>query len=350
MPTTAFTASPLDPYVIAEIGMNYEGSMERAKAMISSVARAGGHAAKFQTYKAETLASKGHSPAYWDTSKEATPSQYELFQKFDAFGPEEYAELATHCASVGVDFMSTPFDLDAVDFLEPLVPQFKVASADLTNVPLLRKIAKTGKPVLMSTGGSTLLEISIALDTLESAGATGIGLLHCVLRYPTPIEVANLATITTLREQFGHRATIGYSDHVPPNEHGDVPALDLACAFGATVLEKHFTDDRTATGNDHYHAFDEAGLRIFTERRTLYRTLAGSGEPDMSTQASARLNARRRIMFARDVAAGSILRDEDLIPLRADIGLEVSRWDEVIGHTLGVDRAEGDALVLEDLR
>jgi sialic acid synthase SpsE len=349
MSKNAFEATPLDPYVIAEIGMNYEGSMERAKAMISQVARAGGHAAKFQTYKADTLASKEHAPAYWDTTKEATASQHTLFQQFDSFGPDEYAELAAHCVAEGVDFMSTPFDLDSVDFLAPLVPQWKIASADLTNIPLLRKVAATGKPVIVSCGAATHDEISYALSVLDAAGATQVALLHCVLRYPTPVEIANISAIRALGERFGDRARIGYSDHVPPTDDGAVPALKLALAYGATILEKHFTDDRTATGNDHYHAFDEAGLQAFTDELALMRTLAGSGSPDIDTQQSAVKNARRRILAARDIPAGTVITEADIIPLRANVGIEVVRWDEVVGSTLRVARASGDPINTSDI-
>lgn len=120
----------LDPYIIAEIGVNHEGSLDRAKQLIEQAARGGAHAAKFQSYKAGKIASR-NSPAYWDTSKEPTESQYKLFQKYDAFGPAEYEELARHCGAIGIDFMSTPFDLDAVDFLDPLIPAFKIASREL---------------------------------------------------------------------------------------------------------------------------------------------------------------------------------------------------------------------------
>ena len=139
----------LNPYIIAEIGVNHEGDLELAKRLINEAAAGGAHAAKFQSYKAGLIASK-NSPAYWDQSKETTDSQYKLFQKYDCFGEKEYIELAAHCNKKGVHFMSTPFDLDAVDFLETLMPAFKIASADITNVPLIRKCAAYKKPLLRS--------------------------------------------------------------------------------------------------------------------------------------------------------------------------------------------------------
>ena len=139
------------PYVIAEIGVNHENDLERARTMIRQIAAAGGDAAKFQSYTAGKLASR-YSPAYWDRSKEPTGSQFQLFQKYDRFGASEYRALAEACREAGIAFLSTPFDLEAVDMLDPLVPVFKVASADITNLPLLESVAGRGKPVLLSTG------------------------------------------------------------------------------------------------------------------------------------------------------------------------------------------------------
>ncbi|HWK21380.1 MAG TPA: N-acetylneuraminate synthase family protein [Microbacteriaceae bacterium] len=341
--------SYLDPFVIAEIGVNHEGSLERAKSLISSAARAGAHAAKFQTYRAATLASAGNSPAYWDVSKEPTRSQYELFRKYDGFGEEDYAALADHCRSLGIMFMSTPFDLDAVDMLAPLVPAFKIASADLTNIPLLRKVARAGKPVVLSVGASSEEEIDHALRTLEQAGATRIGLLHCVLNYPTSPERANLSAISWLTERFGARALVGYSDHVPPAVDGEMPALEMAAILGARVLEKHFTDDRNASGNDHYHAADEHALRRFTKRIAEYRVMSGPGFPVLEHQSSAMRNARRRIFVTRDLMAGSQLSESDLIALRANVGVEISRWDEVVGRVILRAISAGDPITDDDL-
>ena len=158
----------LDPFVVAEIGVNHEGDFERAKRMVSAVAQSGGDAAKFQTYKAESLAVRD-SPAYWDRLEEPATSQYELFQRHDSFGEPEYRALADHCHSLGIEFMSTPFDLAAVEMLEPLVNIFKVASADITNVPLLRRIGAARKPTFLSTGAATEEEIREGWPFLDQA-------------------------------------------------------------------------------------------------------------------------------------------------------------------------------------
>jgi sialic acid synthase SpsE len=335
----------LNPYVIAEIGVNHEGSLERAKEMIDQVARAGGNAAKFQTYKAATLAAKTTSPAYWDQTKEATSSQYELFQRWDNFGPAEYAELAAHCISRGIDFMSTPFDLDAVDMLTPLMPVTKVASADLTNIPLLRKIGATGRPVVMSCGASSHQEISHSLEVLLEAGAASVTLLHCILNYPTPQPNAQIGQIQVLQELFGQRVAIGYSDHVRPEDDGTVPAVEMAALFGAVVIEKHFTDNKQGVGNDHYHAVDEHDLRAFMDKLAVYRTLYGKREHNLEAQSAAINNARRRIIAARDLPVGHIITEDDLIALRSNVGIEIAHWDEVIGRV--VDAAIAAELPLE---
>ncbi|MBA2706714.1 MAG: N-acetylneuraminate synthase family protein, partial [Gemmatimonadaceae bacterium] len=198
------------PYVIAEIGVNHEGSLDLAKRLIELAKEGGADAAKFQTYKAESLASR-HSPAYWDLSKEPTTSQFRLFQKYDGFGPEDYRELARHCGEIGIDFVSTPFDRDAVELLAPLMPFFKIASADLTNTPLLRQVAGHGKPVVLSTGASTRAEIGEAVGTLRHAGCRELSLLRCVLNYPTADENANLGMIGALERDYPE-LVIGYSD------------------------------------------------------------------------------------------------------------------------------------------
>jgi len=323
--------------------------MERAKAMIEQVSRAGGHAAKFQTYKADKLAAKHTSPAYWDTTKEPTGSQHELFQRFDAFGPAEYEELAAHCASVGIDFLSTPFDFEAVDYLAPLMPIIKVASADLTNVPLIRRAARTGRPLLMSVGASSHDEIKTAIRVGLDAGAERVSILHCVLNYPTPKENAQLSQIAVLQREFGEQVAVGYSDHVAPEEDGTMPALEYAAINGVRVIEKHFTDNRQGIGNDHYHATDEAGLLAFTKRLELYRTLEGDGNLHLETQATAISNARRRIIATRDLSAGAVIQEEDLIPLRSNVGITIDRWDEVVGSKLVRDVSQDAPIEESDL-
>lgn len=318
------------PYVIAEIGVNHEGSLDRAKELIDLARRGGADAAKFQSYKAGTLASK-HSPSYWDTSKEPTRSQYALFQKYDRFGANEYAVLAEHCREVGIDFLSTPFDDAAVDFLEPLMPFYKIASADLTNIPFLRRIAAKGKPVVLSTGASTLGEIDIAMETLSRAGCDEVALLHCVLNYPTENANAHLRMIEGLKRAYpGH--VVGYSDHTLPDEA--MTPLVSAYLLGAVVLEKHFTHDKTLPGNDHYHAMDVSDLTRFVEMARRIQTLLGDSDhkEPATTEEIARRNARRSIVLLCDVPPGHLLREEDLTYKRPGTGISPLHWDEIVGR------------------
>lgn len=318
---------PMNPYIIAEIGVNHGGDLNLAKELIRQAKEGGAHAAKFQSYKAEKIASK-YSPAYWDQTQESTDSQFKLFKKFDSFGEVEYKELAQYCQSIGIDFMSTPFDLDAVDFLAPLMPAFKIASADITNVPLLRKCAKQGKPMILSTGASSIVEIEYAVNLLKEEGAKDIALLHCVLNYPTPEENAQLQMISELKKIFSE-FEVGYSDHVVPDE--TMSALEVAVLKGSVILEKHFTHDKTLPGNDHYHAMDESDLKAFRAKLTKYRTMLSGVSKDLSREKLAREHARRSIVANGHIKAGDTLTEENLICKRPAHGISPIHWDEVLG-------------------
>ena len=183
----------ISPYVIAEIGVNHEGSMEKAKQMIDQAKAGGANAVKFQSYKAETLASK-NSPAYWDQTKEPTASQFELFKKHDGFWKNEFEELKRYCDHVDIEFMSTPFDITSANFLNDMMNVFKISSSDLTNKPFIEYICKFGKPIILSTGASTLEEIKETVSWIAPY-KIHLSLLHCVLNYPTPNQDARLKKI-----------------------------------------------------------------------------------------------------------------------------------------------------------
>jgi N-acetylneuraminate synthase len=335
------------PYVIAEIGVNHEGSLDVAKRLIDLAARGGANAAKFQSYKADTLASK-NSPAYWDTTKETTLSQHDLFKKYDSFNPLDYEALSIHADKCGIDFLSTPFDDAAVDYLTPLVPFFKIASADITNTPLLRRVGRTRKPVILSTGASTFDEVDAALLTLESSGATEVVLLHCILNYPTENRNAHLRMITGLRGRYPNRL-IGYSDHTIP-EPG-MTSLLTAWLLGAVVLEKHFTHDKTLPGNDHYHAMDVDDLRNFCRRVDAVDDLLGdkTDKSPIDSEESSRLNARRSIVLARSLPIGHQLVESDLTYKRPGTGVSPVHWDEVIGRSTSHALTEDHVLQWDDL-
>ena len=334
------------PYVIAEIGVNHEGSLDRAKALIDGAKAGGADAAKFQTYKADTLASR-HSPAYWDTSQEPTLSQHELFKKHDTFGDDEYRALAEHCHAVGINFLSTPFDDHAIDFLDPMMSFYKIASADLTNVPFLRRIAAKKKPVVLSTGASTLTEIAAAVDELAAHGSGPVALLHCVLNYPTPNEHAHLNMIEGLRRAFPDHV-IGYSDHTLPDPA--MAVLTAAVLKGARVIEKHFTHDKTLPGNDHYHAMDEEDLTRFSATLDLLRTVEGeTNKAPLKSEEISRLNARRSIVVTGAVKAGDRLGEGNLTCKRPGTGISPLFWDQVVGATARTDLEDDAVLAWADL-
>ena len=335
------------PYVIAEIGVNHEGSLDTAKRLVDLCREGGADAAKFQTYKAELLASR-HSPAYWDTALEPTQSQYLLFKKYDAFGPLEYEQLETHCRGVGIQFLSTPFDVGAVHTLDPLVPFFKVASADVTNLPLLRAVARTGKPVVLSTGASSLDEIDHALEALAAAGCPEVALMHCVLSYPTPPEAAHLGMITGLRRRYPDRV-IGYSDHTVPDD--SMLPLTTACLLGAVIIEKHFTHDKTLPGNDHYHAMDVNDLKVLVARLAVIRQLVGADDDKrpVASEEAARHHARRSVVLSRAVVAGQVLSPDDLVTKRPGAGISPLHWDQLVGRRASRDLPADAVLAWTDL-
>lgn len=334
------------PYIIAEVGVNHEGSLDKAKELIENAKLSGASAVKFQTYKAEKIAIK-NSPAYWDRKEEPTSTQYELFKKHDKFGEKEFVELKLYCDSKKIDFLSTPFDSDAVELLDDLCDYFKVSSSDINNIPLLRQIGSKGKPVVISTGCSNEEEISTALKILLDSGATYAVPLHCVLNYPTLHGDANLARIMKLRE-FLKTDYIGYSDHTLPDETMEI--LTSAWLMGAVVIEKHFTHNKSLKGNDHYHSMDASDLAKFNHRVNNLISALGNGEINSGqNEFESRKFARRSIVARKAILAGEVISSENVIPKRPGTGISVSDWDKVVGKKVVYDIAEDQQLSYDDL-
>lgn len=333
-----------DPYIIAEAGVNHEGDMELAKHLIEEAKEGGADAIKFQTYKAETLASQ-HSPSYWDTDKESTTSQYQLFKKYDKFWKSEYEELKQYCDDFDIEFMSTPFDIESAAFLNEMMDVFKISSSDITNKPFIEYLAGFHKPIILSTGASYLHEIEEAVMWIEKAG-NPLALLHCVLNYPTDDENANLARINVLKEKYPNHI-IGYSDHTLPK---DMKTLEAASLLGAVIIEKHFTHDKTLPGNDHYHAMDKDDLRLYKDNMKRLQSLLGTGKVDfLYTQEAARNNARRSLIADRDIAAGEVISKNHLTFKRPAFGISPKHIDEVIGKKALVDIKKDDILYWNQL-
>ena len=339
--------------LIAEIGVNYYdiakqrgiSNMDAAKLMVKEASDAGIHAVKFQTYKAGTLAAKA-SPYYWDITEEPTRSQYELFQKFDSFGYEEYKELKEYSDSIGIEFLSTAFDLESADYLDELMNVYKISSSDLSNIPFIEYQAKKGKPILLSIGASNEDEIKRAVDTIRAVNDRPLTLLHCVLEYPTPLEHANLLKIASLKNAFPD-VYIGYSDHTKPTKECDV--IKTAYNLGAQLVEKHFTLDKTLTGNDHYHAMDPEDAKAILASIERMDMLRGSGELKcLDTESAARSNARRSIVTCGAIPKGTVITKDMLTAKRPGTGISPDRMSDVIGKVAAVDM-DDDTIIQENM-
>lgn len=342
-------------YIIAEIGVNYYdiakirgiGIMEAAKMMCFEAKKAGADAVKFQTYKAEKLASK-ISPSYWDLNEEATQSQYELFKKYDSFGEEEYAELSEYCKSIDVEFMSTPFDFDSVDYLDKYIKYYKISSSDLNNIPLIKYIAQKDKPILLSTGASNKKEIDIAVQCIKKINHKKLTLLHCILEYPTPFEHANLNKIISLQKEYPD-VRIGYSDHTKMTD--DCFILHTAFDLGAAVIEKHFTLEKHLKGNDHYHAMDPKDIIRIKKMLDTCVKIRGSYELESSkSEEIARINARRSIVANIDIREGTILTEGMLTYKRPGNGIGPEKVDMMLGKKAKKYIKKDTQILLEDLR
>ncbi len=333
------------PFVIAEAGVNHEGDIEIAKRLIDEAKEGGADAIKFQTYKAETIASK-NSPSYWDLSKEPTTSQFELFKKYDKFWKTEFEQLKHYCDSADIEFMSTPFDIESADFLNDLMDVFKISSSDITNKPFIEYLCRFKKPIILSTGASYLDEIKDAVSWIDDKG-NPLALLHCVLNYPTEDKNANLGMIKSLKDHFPDRV-IGYSDHTLP---GNMKILEVATLLGAVIFEKHFTHDKSLPGNDHYHAMDKNDLKLFRKNIEDTCRLIGSTEISaLESEIPARQNARRSLVAKRNLRTGQVITTDDLTWKRPASGISPKDISDVVGKSVIRDIEEDEVLVWEMIK
>ena len=336
-------------YLIAEMGVNFYDTakqlnitpLEAAKLYIDKAAEAGIDCAKFQSYKANTIVSK-NSPAYWDTTKEATKTQYELFQKFDSFGESEYKELCDYTHSKGMDFTSTPFDYASADYLYDMVDFYKISSSDLSNIPFIKHIAAKGKPMVVSVGAAYLSEVDEAIRAMKEVGNNDICILHCVLSYPTDPKNANLKIIKTLKAVFPD-VKVGFSDHVAP----DPTMMTLATAYllGSEVIEKHFTLDKTLTGNDHYHSGDPEDFKKARANFEMIDKVLGQPEKTvLECEIVPRREARRSLVLTRSMKAGEKITENDIMPKRPGTGISPKYTDIVLGREVKRDLEEDTIL------
>ena len=311
-------------YIIAEAGVNHNGSLELAKRLVRAAAEAGVDAVKFQTFKADTLVSRDAPKAdYQKQTTDAAESQYQMLKKLE-LSEESHRELKALCAQLGVAFLSTPFDITDIPFLSALdMPFFKVPSGAITDLPYLRAINAQKKPVLLSTGMATEDEVAAALKLLPDCEVT---LLHCTTEYPCPYGDVNLKALQTLQARFN--LPVGYSDHTQ-----GIEVSVAAAALGASVIEKHFTLDRTMEGPDHKASLEPSELKtLVASVRHVTDALSGDGTktPVKAERAIASV-ARKSIVAKRAIAAGEVFSTDSLATMRPGTGISPMRWDEVVG-------------------
>jgi pseudaminic acid synthase len=316
------------PFIIAELSANHGGSLEKAKAAISAAAKAGAHAVKIQTYTADTMTIDCDREDFmirgglWDGYK-----LYDLYKEAET--PYEWhPELFAHARKLGITLFSTPFDETAVDLLQSLnTPAYKIASFELVDLPLIECVAKTRKPLLMSTGMASEQEISEALEIARSSGAKDILLFHCISSYPAPLDQANLKMVKTLRDSF--RVEVGLSDHTI----GPIAGI-ASIALGAVAIEKHFTISRLDKGPDSEFSIEPPELeRLVSDSLAAWKAL-GSGDFTRAEVEQASLKFRRSLYFVKDLKQGDRISPGDVLRIRPGLGGPAKLIESLNGQIL----------------
>ena len=334
--------------IIAEAGVNHNGDIETAKRLIDVASDAGVDYVKFQTFKAERLVSPSAQRANYQIENDINSnlSQLSMLKKLE-LSDADHRELISYCKSKDTNFFSTAFDVEGITYLSSLdFAMLKIPSGELTNYPYLRAAAKTGLPVILSTGMASLEEVENSMNVLISYGTQkkDITILHCNTEYPTPMMDVNLKAMSTIKERLG--VSIGYSDHTLGLE---VPIA--AVALGARIIEKHFTLDRSLKGPDHKASLEPDELKqMVISIRNIEKAISGNGlkEPSPSEKKNTHI-ARKSIHISRDLKAGSIIDEQDIISLRPGDGICPMNWESIIGKQINRDLKKFAKLTLADL-
>lgn len=331
-------------FIIAEAGVNHNGSVELAFELVAAAKACGADAVKFQTFSADRLVTRTASKAAYQ--KSAVPgedSQYAMLKSLE-LGADDFRRIIACCEQHGIEFLSSPFDEPAADLLAGLgMRVFKVPSGEITNLPFLRHIAAKGREVILSTGMSSLGEVETAVTMLQGAGATALTLLHCVTEYPAPCDQINLAAMHTLATAF--RLPVGYSDHTAGIE---IPIA--AVALGATVIEKHFTLDTGMDGPDHNASLDPTDFtRMVGAIRNVERAIGDGRKQPAACEIPNIDVVRKSVVAARDIRIGELIGQADLTLKRPGSGLPPSALERVIGRTARRDIARDDLIDWQDL-
>ncbi len=331
--------------IIAEAGVNHNGSIELAKKLVEKAKEAGVDYIKFQTFKASKLVTKAAKQAEYqqkNIGKEGD-SQYQMLKKLE-LSPEDHDVLIAYCKEKGIKFFSTAFDFDSIEYLHSLnLGLWKVPSGEVTNYPFLKRIAAFNEPTILSTGMCDMVDVHAAVDALYKNGLSkeNLILLHCNTEYPTPFEDVNLKAMDALRKEFG--VEVGYSDHTKGIE---VPIA--AVALGATVIEKHFTLDRNMEGPDHKASLEPDELKAMVSAiRNIEKAVSGDGTKHVSESEKKNIAiARKSIVAACDIKVGEVFTEQNLTVKRPGNGISPMRWEEVLGQKAKKDFYEDELITL----
>ncbi len=330
--------------IIAEAGVNHNGNIKIAKTMVERAKDAGADYIKFQTFKPERLASRFAQKAFYQQkTTRVQESQLDMLRKL-TLSQEDFCELKKYCESVGIGFLSTPFDLESIAFLETLQMDFwKIPSGEITNLPYLMRIAATHRPIVMSTGMCYIDEIREALDLLKKEGAGEITLLHCNTQYPTPMEDVNLRVMGTLRHLF--RLPVGYSDHTLGIE---VPIA--AAALGAVIIEKHFTLNQKMEGPDHQASLNPQELSAMVcAIRNIAQAMGSENKFPTPSETENRIAARKSIVAKSRISKGEAFTEDNLTVKRPGNGISPMRWHALLGKTAGRGYEEDETIAKGEL-
>lgn len=326
-------------YIIAEAGVNHNGSLDIAKKLVDEAKKSGADCIKFQTFIAENIISKNAKQAKYQTKNIGKEqSQLEMIKKLE-LSFEDFKQLNNYCIEKNIDFLSTAFDLESIDFLESLgMNTWKIPSGEITNLPYLIKIAKLKKKVILSTGMSTMQEIEDAVNIFKKYGTNDITILHCTTQYPTLFEDVNLNAMLSIKEKFGY--DVGYSDHTKGIE---VPIA--AVALGATVIEKHFTLDNNTIGPDHKASLQPDELKKMVESIRNIELSLGDGRKVVANSEKENMSiARKSIVAKKSIRKGQLLSEENITVKRPGDGISPMKWFDILG-TAAIRDFEEDELI-----
>jgi len=330
-------------FIIAEAGVNHNGDVKLAEKLIDAAKKAGADAVKFQTFKAENLViEKAEMADYQIKNTKKKQGQLAMLKKLE-LGFEEFIRLKKYCDKKGIIFLSTPHSEDAVDFLYPFVPAYKIGSGDLTNIPLLEKIAKKQKPLIISTGMSTLKEIRRAVSAVKRAGNPNIVLMHCTTNYPCPLEEVNLKAMKTLEKEFN--VLVGYSDHTE-----GIIVSGMAIALGAKIIEKHFTLSKDLAGPDHKASLEPDELKdLVITIREIEKALGSSTKKPAKSEFSIKKIVRKSLIAKTNIDKGAIISRDMITCKRPGTGIPPFMINKVIGKKAKTGIEKDQLLLFKDL-